>query len=217
MRDKFFIPEEYKLSRRDFDLLVEDQVKQIKKTLASKGDEYSPGQDDALHNFNVGMLMTQASGKARSREEVIWGMAMKHHISIMDMVLFDVDARPETITIEKINEKFGDMINYLILMKASIMQTIKISEQALPFAKDSQSVLYMDVIVRDKSRPGDGDRYGRLMNYSSGPMFHPSERDRPISFVDLPANFTIHPKSSLRIPEWYAELVERYPDNAKLI
>lgn len=213
MKDKFLIPSEYQLSRRDFDLLVEDQIKWIKKTLASKGDEYSPGQDDALHNFNVGMIMTQASGKMKTREEVIWGMAMKHHISIMDMVLFDVEIRPQTITVEKINEKFGDMINYLILMKASMLQTIELVDEALPFPKSTKtSIPHLDVQVID---PNGNTTVVRLVNHSSGPVIHFPERGKPVAIETLPSDTVIYPQSRGVPPTWYVELTVKYPDNIK--
>lgn len=133
MKDKFLVPHEYKLPKADFMALVEDQIEHIRKTLLSKGNEYAPGQDDALHNFNVSMIMDQACGKETTREEVVWQYAKKHHISLMDAIYYFSKHQPEMLTIEFLNEKIGDLINYWIIMKASMLQTAKVYADTVPF------------------------------------------------------------------------------------
>lgn len=100
-----------------FNKLVDDTVKQIKEVLVSKGKEYSK-DENKLHNFDVGARMT-----GESREKVLHGMALKHHISISD--IRNDAAKGKLPTIEMVNEKFGDAINYLILEKACIVDRIE--------------------------------------------------------------------------------------------
>ena len=89
-----------------FDDLVDARIWKIKAVLGAKGAEYSAG-DDRFHNFN---LAAQIWGI--SPEEALWGMALKHLVSVIDLV-----EAPELATEERVDEKIGDMINYLILLE----------------------------------------------------------------------------------------------------
>lgn len=128
MKDLFIVPDHLKLPQSDFQDIVEDQIQHIRKTLANKQQEYAPGDDDAMHNFNVAMAIEQVqTNVTKTREDTIWDMAKKHYVSIMDMRVDLMLGRPTNkITVPYINEKFGDMINYFILLKASFMQTLKL-------------------------------------------------------------------------------------------
>jgi hypothetical protein len=99
----------------EFDEVVEFRIQQIKEILQKKALEYASPIGDRLHNFN---RAAQVTGKRR--EECLWGMAMKHFISIMDMI-----DKPETPTLYMVEEKLGDAINYLILLEASYKNKIK--------------------------------------------------------------------------------------------
>jgi hypothetical protein len=46
-------------------------------------------------------------------QEALWGMALKHLISVMDLVAGRLPASKATV-----DEKVGDLINYLILLEA---------------------------------------------------------------------------------------------------
>ena len=100
-----------------FDEVLEDRLKKIRLSLLIKGKEYRRN-NDPLHNFNRG---AELSGQ--SREKVLWGFALKHHVSFLDM-LDDMDMG-KFPKIETVNEKIGDLINYLILCEASIKDKIK--------------------------------------------------------------------------------------------
>jgi len=100
------------MTEEQFDDLVNQRVEQIKKTLVEKGKEYRRG-NDPLHNFNVAARLGNTT-----REKALWGFALKHYVSFMD-ILNDVEKGtfPKE---EVINEKIGDLINYLILCEASL-------------------------------------------------------------------------------------------------
>lgn len=89
-------------------------------TLMSKSKEYST-KDDKLHNFK-----RAAKESNTSPEKALLGMLLKHRISVLDMV----DNLDEGIlpTRALVDEKFGDYINYLVLLEALIKERIEESE-----------------------------------------------------------------------------------------
>lgn len=101
------------MNSKDFNELVEARCNKIKATLASKGKEYST-DDDKLHNFNKASIRS-----GQSREKALMGMKLKHEISIDDIILnLDKGRIP---TIEIIDEKIGDIINYFVLLEACLV------------------------------------------------------------------------------------------------
>lgn len=100
-----------------FKKVLDETLESTKQTLGVKAMEYVRN-DNAMHNFDVGARIT-----GQSREKVIYGFALKHHISIND-IREDIE-QGKMPTEEMVNEKFGDAINYLILEKASILHKIK--------------------------------------------------------------------------------------------
>ena len=100
----------------EFDKVVNERIEAIKATLTSKAKEYATNTD-RLHNFNrAGKISGQC------REKALWGFALKHYVSFLD-ILDRVDAGllPSE---EHLNEKVGDLINYLILVEACIKDRI---------------------------------------------------------------------------------------------
>jgi len=107
----------YTKAEQQFEDVVTDTLKQCQDTMLIKGREYRRN-NNPFHNFDKGV---EISGK--SREEVIWGFALKHFISIQDI---RSDLRDGKLPSEELlNEKYGDMINYLLIEKASIVARIK--------------------------------------------------------------------------------------------
>jgi hypothetical protein len=100
-----------------FDEVLESRLRAIRLSLLIKGKEYRRN-NDPLHNFNRGAKLS-----GQSREKVLWGFALKHHVSFLDM-LDDMD-NGKLPKEETVNEKIGDLINYLILCEASIKGKIK--------------------------------------------------------------------------------------------
>ena len=91
----------------DFDGMLDERLKKIKDTLSLKASGYA-FNSDRLHNFKVaGQISDQPPTKA------LWGMAMKHLVSITDLI----EGRLENNR-GNVDEKIGDMINYLILLEA---------------------------------------------------------------------------------------------------
>lgn len=98
----------------DFNCILDYRINQMRETLQKKADEYS-SDEDRLHNFKL-------AGKVKSEtpQKAAWGMATKHLVSIIDMIE-EFEQKPNYIPPrELVNEKFGDMINYLVLIEALI-------------------------------------------------------------------------------------------------
>ncbi len=97
---------------REFQEVLTQRLKKIEQTLGQKAKEYA-AEGDKLHNFNVGARIT-----GQIREKVLWGFALKHYISFMD-ILDDMELG-KLPSEAMVDEKIGDLINYLVLVEASI-------------------------------------------------------------------------------------------------
>ena len=106
------------MTEKKFDYVINKQLENCKNTLVIKGVEYRRN-NNPLHNFDIG---EQQSTTGESREDIIWGMARKHWISIQD-IRQDVK-NGKLPTNAQLDEKYGDFINYLLLEKASIVDKI---------------------------------------------------------------------------------------------
>lgn len=99
-----------------YEQLLSDTLKKIKDTLDVKAKEYWR-ENNPMHNFDQGARIT-----GQTREQIIYGFALKHHISIADLRK-DVE-KGDLPTAEMINEKYNDAINYLILEKISMLEKV---------------------------------------------------------------------------------------------
>jgi hypothetical protein len=106
------------VSMEQFNGLVQRRVELIKNILANKGQEYA-ADNDRLHNFKRAAAMLHCS-----REQALVGMWAKHVVSILDII--DDMKRGKYPTFSMVDEKIGDAINYLILLEASIKDTISV-------------------------------------------------------------------------------------------
>jgi hypothetical protein len=104
------------MTEEQFDKLVTARLNATRQTLVIKGKEYRRN-NDPLHNFNVAAQLGNTT-----REKALWGFALKHYVSFMD-ILNDIE-KNNLPTEELISEKIGDLINYLILCEASIKDKI---------------------------------------------------------------------------------------------
>lgn len=97
-----------------FDEILERRIVQMRDTLASKRKEYA-ASGDRLHNFKRASEMLRVTPEA-----ALIGMWAKHIVSILDIV----DGLPAYPSIERVEEKIGDAINYLILLEAALKERI---------------------------------------------------------------------------------------------
>jgi hypothetical protein len=99
------------MNEKEFQEIFRAQIDACHKTLFRKGVEYAT-DIDRLHNFKVAAAL-----QGESSQEALAGMLAKHIVSIFDMVKA-LDPYP----MDMWDEKIGDAINYLILLKAILME-----------------------------------------------------------------------------------------------
>lgn len=95
----------------DFNQIFEGQVDICREMLVDKRNEYA-SDHDVLINFKNGALVNRNTPK-----QTLKGYLTKHIVSIYDMI----DAE-EVSSLEKWDEKLTDAINYLILLKALVIE-----------------------------------------------------------------------------------------------
>jgi len=101
---------------KQFATALDNRIKTMEATLGQKALEYARN-DDRLHNFNAASKMT-----GKIPEVCLMGMKLKHTVSIQDMITDIEDGKLPSI--ELVEEKIGDEINYLVLLEAMIKNRI---------------------------------------------------------------------------------------------
>ncbi len=105
------------MTKQEFSKYLEQRLQRITDTLDKKGKEYAY-IDNVFVNFEDGAEIT-----GDCREKVIFNYMLKHLVSVIQIVR---DANTYTYPTKKvIEEKFGDLINYLILIEASLLEQIE--------------------------------------------------------------------------------------------
>lgn len=100
------------MTHDDFYDVFQAQVADCERVLAVKSKEYST--HDKLHNFKVA-----AGLQSVTTREALGGMMAKHVVSIYDLI-----SRAECADIEMWDEKLGDALNYLFLLKAIVVEEL---------------------------------------------------------------------------------------------
>jgi len=99
------------ISVEEFNAVVDEQLVMCREMLVKKTEEYTDGVDP-LHNFR------SAESLMGSMTNALAGYMMKHTVSLYDMMKED----PNNFTPERWNEKITDHINYLLLLKAIVVE-----------------------------------------------------------------------------------------------
>jgi len=105
------------MTNDEFDYILGNRVDKIRKTLSVKAKEYALG--DQLYNFKRSATMLNTTPR-----KALWCIAMKHLVSVIDLVNEDLND-------SYADEKIGDMINYLILLEAIIKEESNLDEEPL--------------------------------------------------------------------------------------
>jgi len=95
----------------EFESILAKRLSSIATTLGSKAKEYAQ-DDDRLYNFKVAARINN-----ETPAKALWGMATKHLVSVTDLVNAKLDNKTGMV-----DEKIGDMINYLILLEAILKE-----------------------------------------------------------------------------------------------
>ena len=101
------------MNQKTFDKSVAAQLAICEDVLLSKGSEYALDSDRLSHFKRSASLM------GCSVKQAIFNMLAKHIISISDMVASD-----QKFSRERWSEKITDAINYLIILRATVMEEL---------------------------------------------------------------------------------------------
>ena len=95
------------MQSKQFNTIVGNTLSHCTDTLCNKAKEYST--EDRLHNFKVA-----ASIQNITPIQALCGMMAKHTVSVYDM------CQSGTYSSDMWDEKIGDSINYLLLLRALV-------------------------------------------------------------------------------------------------
>ena len=109
------------MTEKNFDWVIEETLDNIRNILVIKGKEYRRFSNP-FHNFEEAAKVLHTT-----REDALWGFAMKHYISIQD-IKSDLKFRNELPSKAQVEEKYNDLIIYLMLEKASLIDRINEKE-----------------------------------------------------------------------------------------
>jgi uncharacterized protein YheU (UPF0270 family) len=108
------------MTRSEFkESVVEPRIELIREVLVKKGTEYGADKS-AFHNFEQASELSYH----KSPQGVAWEFMCKHLQSIRDMIS-DKESDDIIPSKEMVKEKFGDAINYLILMEGMFKEDIE--------------------------------------------------------------------------------------------
>lgn len=116
------------MNRQEFNKHVEHVFERTANVLLKKGNEYSK-VENVFHNFE------NATGISLHDEptSVAWEFLVKHLQSIKDMLIeLEATCLKPKFNEEVVEEKFGDAINYLILIEGMLMQKLKENAKVKP-------------------------------------------------------------------------------------
>jgi hypothetical protein len=163
------------MNRTEFNKLVDKRKELIESVLQKKGAEYS-GDANVFHNFEEGAKMSFHS----KREMVAWEYMTKHLQSIRDMISDD-----KAYSEHMIREKFGDAINYLILMEAMMLESNGIEQRFCDAVKETTAKAEKKINELYKSQQERGINQMGLPHFQT-----PTSK---MKFQQLPPNYD----------EWY--------------
>lgn len=103
------------MTNETWELFLQRELHRTKMILGSKAIEYA-GENDRLHNFKKAAQIACVLPVI-----ALDGMMLKHYTAYRDM-LDDVRENDASYTLARLDERFGDMINYLLLQKALFME-----------------------------------------------------------------------------------------------
>jgi hypothetical protein len=104
------------MDNNDFNKIVTESIDSIQLVLVNKAKEYA-SEGDRLVNFKDGARIT-----GLTPEMTLWAYMAKHLASIKKII--DDMNKGDLPTNELLDEKIGDAINYLILLKATIKEQL---------------------------------------------------------------------------------------------
>ena len=164
------------MNKTEFNKLVDKRKELIESVLQKKGAEYA-ADANVFHNFEEGAKMSFHS----NREMVAWEYMIKHLQSIKDMISNNTPYSEHVI-----REKFGDAINYLILMEAMMLETNGLHNRFCDAVKETKEKAEKKIEELNKSQQERG------INQMGLPHFQTSTLNK-MKYQQMPPNYD----------EWY--------------
>lgn len=111
----------------EFNVMLESRIAKMREVLASKAAEYTP-ESDRMHNFKAAARVQNTTAPRA------WlGMWTKHLVSVIDMInRFDPDDMTTWPGDRLVDEKLGDLMNYIVLLEAIFREKIGVQNPANP-------------------------------------------------------------------------------------
>lgn len=122
------------MNTEDFEIAIRAQIARCTDVLIQKAAEYA-SDVDRLHNFKVAAKLQGITVK-----EALAGMMAKHTTSVYDMV-----ASGQDYSVGMWNEKIGDHINYLLLLRAIIDEERAALFERAGASKDPEGDNFLEV------------------------------------------------------------------------
>ena len=110
----------------EFERVVDEQLTRCKDVLLDKAKEYAT--EDRLHNFKVAGL------RECTPQEALAGMMAKHTVSI-----YDLCKTKDYVEWDLWNEKLTDHINYLLLLRAVVLDGRDVLARTAPVENEPQT------------------------------------------------------------------------------
>lgn len=106
-------------SQEGFKQHMERCFERSRSVLTKKRKEYN-GEVNVFHNFDDGVGLSTSN----TNVGVAWGYLTKHLQSLKDIVRAVEEERTDHLTSEFLDEKFGDVQNYILLIEGMVRQKI---------------------------------------------------------------------------------------------
>jgi len=98
---------------KTFNDVLNARIYNTKAVLQDKAKEYAT-QKNRYHNFDVAARILDCT-----QEQALQGMMMKHIVSVFDLIDQTESKQTDKKTVD---EKIGDLINYLILLEGILIR-----------------------------------------------------------------------------------------------
>jgi len=101
------------MNRKEFQCILDRALERTIDRLTEKGREYAPGKD-RLSAFRLAARM-----RGTTMAQALWGMVIKPIGSVQEVI-----DRPGVLTIDQawIDEKVGDIMAYMVLLEAVLLE-----------------------------------------------------------------------------------------------
>lgn len=100
------------MNHDQFKDILDTQITRVRDVLVVKAAEYAT--EDRLHNFKKAAFL-----QGSTLPQAVGGMMAKHTVSVYDMI-----ETGQTYSMDQWDEKITDHINYLILLRAAIVENV---------------------------------------------------------------------------------------------